>query len=249
MKLRYAAMNDRGRREENEDAFFAGRVAGYHLFAVADGLGGHASGAVASRMAIATLIEVADRYLAEERPSGVIDRACQRANDAIYAYNREHLLNAATTLSVAIVSDSGGCWIGTVGDSRTFIITPSSVWHTRDQSYVQSLVDAGVLSPAEAMLHPMKNILNQALGLTPRVEVDLDEQEVGGEAVLVLSSDGLHDFVPGSTIQEIALSSEPEEACRRLVEAAMDAASTDNITVIVAREEETGGMGGVPRQV
>lgn len=232
--LRYAAMTDRGKREQNEDAFFAGQVAGYQLFAVADGLGGHASGEVASRMAIAILEEVAGQGLCEARPPGVLERAFQRANAALWAYNREHHLNAATTLSVAIVSDSGGCWIGTVGDSRSYIITPSSVWHTRDQSYVQSLVDAGVLSPAEAMHHPKKNILTQALGLTSRVEVDLDEQETAG-AVLVLSSDGLHDFVPEGTIQDIAVASEPDVACQRLIDAAKDAASTDNITVVVAR--------------
>lgn len=234
MGLRYAAMTDRGRREENEDAFFAGQMAGYHLFAVADGLGGHASGEVASRMAIAILEEVAARGLLEGRPFRVLERAFQRANDALCVYNREHHLNAATTLSVAIVNDSGGCWIGTVGDSRTYLITPSTVWHTRDQSYVQSLVDARVLSPAEAMRHPKKNILTQALGLTSQVEIDLDEQEVG-EAVLVLSSDGLHDFVPEGTIQDIAIASEPDMACQELIDTAKDAASTDNITVIVAR--------------
>jgi len=121
-----------------------------------------------------------------------------------------------------------------VGDSRTHIITPSSVWHTRDQSYVQSLVEAGMLSPEEAISHPQKNILTRALGLTDRVEVDLDLVELTG-AVLVISSDGLHDYVPESTIQGIVTRNEPDVACRLLIDAAKDAAGTDNITVIVAR--------------
>lgn len=233
--LRCAAASDIGGREQNEDAYVAGRVGGYEVFAVADGVGGHARGEVASRMAVRALEETADELLPRLKPAAVLERAFERANTAIYTYNQEMRLNAATTLSAAIVDESGECWIGTVGDSRTQIITPSSVWQTRDQSYVQGLVDAGLLSPAEAMRHPGKNILTQALGLAARVQVEIDRQDIAG-ATLVLSSDGLHDYVPASVIQEIVLQSEPAEACRRLIEAAKDAASTDNITVIVARE-------------
>jgi protein phosphatase len=231
---RYAAMSDIGGREQNEDAYFADRMDGYHVFAVADGLGGHASGEVASRMAVEILAEAAREGLPETPPAAVLERAFQRINAAVYFYNQEKNLNAGTTLSAAIVNGSGRCWIGTVGDCRTHIITPSSVWHTRDQSYVQDLVDAGVLSPAEAMLHPKKNILTQALGLAARVQVDLDERELAG-AVLVISSDGLHDYVPARTIQEIVLAGDPDTACRKLIGSARDAASTDNTTVIVAK--------------
>ncbi len=232
--LRYAAMSDTGRREQNEDAYFTGRMNGYHVFAVADGLGGHACGEVASRMAIAILAEVAGEGLPGTWPATVLECAFQRANAAVYTYNGENGLNAGTTLSAAIVAESGRCWIGTVGDSRTHIITPSSVWHTRDQSYVQGLVESGVISPAEAMIHPRKNVLTQALGLAARVQVDLDERDLAGGG-LVLSSDGLHDYVPANIIQEIVLAGDPETACRRLIGAARDAASTDNTTVIVAR--------------
>ncbi|HOI59484.1 MULTISPECIES: protein phosphatase 2C domain-containing protein [unclassified Methanoculleus] len=234
--IRYAAMSDLGRRDRNEDAFVTDRVAGYHIFAVADGLGGHASGDVASRMAVEILAEVTGEGFLETEPAALLERAFQRANTEICTYNREHRLNAGTTLSAAIVGESGRCWIGTVGDSRTHIITPSSIWHTRDQSYVQGLVESGMLSPAEAMLHPKKNILTQALGLAPRLQVDLDLVELAG-AVLVISSDGLHDSVPASTIQEIVLANEPDAACRQLIDAARAAASTDNITVIVVRDD------------
>lgn len=232
--IRYAAMSDIGGRKRNEDAYFIGRVEGYHVFAVADGLGGHASGDVASRTAVATLAEAARRGPPDMKPPELIKHAFILANATIRAYNHEKRLNAATTLSAAIVDETGRCWIGTVGDSRTHIITPSSVWHTRDQSYVQSLVDSGVITPAEAMHHPKKNILTQALGLAPRVQVDLDLAELAG-AVLVISSDGLHDYVPARAIQEIVTANEPDTACRQLIGGARDAASTDNITVIVAK--------------
>jgi serine/threonine protein phosphatase PrpC len=233
--LQYAAMSDPGRRERNEDAYFVGEVTGYYILAVADGLGGHARGDVASRIAVTALEETAGKGLGEVKPPVLLERAFQHANAAVCAYNRENHLNAATTLSAAIVDESGRCWIGTVGDSRTYIITPLTVWHTRDQSYVQELVDAGLLSPAEAIYHPRKNVLTQALGLEARVQVALDERDITG-SVLVMSSDGLHDYVPESTIQDIAVTSNPDTACRRLIDIAKGAASTDNITVIVARE-------------
>ncbi len=232
--LQYAAMSEQGMRQRNEDAYFAGEVAGYHVFAVADGLGGHAHGDLASRMAIAALEEAVGGGLQEAKPATVLERAFQRANSAVYTYNQDNDLNAATTLSVAIVSDSGRCWIGTVGDSRTYVITPSSIWHTRDQSYVQELVDAGVISPAGAITHPKRNVLTRALGLAADLPVDIDERDTAG-AVLVMSTDGLHDYVPERTIWDIATTRDPGEACRELTIAAKNALSTDNITVIVVR--------------
>lgn len=232
--IRYAAMSDMGLREQNEDAYFTGQVNGYHVFAVADGLGGHERGEVASRMAIQALEAIAERCLPAMEPPAVLERIFQHANTRIRTYNQENRLNSGTTLSAAIVDDSGRCWIGTVGDSRTYIITPTSVWHTRDQTYVQGLVESGAISPAEAMLHPQKHVLTQALGLSARVQVDLDIAELAG-GVLLISSDGLHDYVPENAIREIVLEGEPVTACRRLIDAATDAASTDNITVIVAR--------------
>ena len=116
----------------------------------------------------------------------------------------------------------------------THIVTPTSVWHTRDQTYVQGLVESGAISPAEAMLHPRKNVLTQALGLSARVQVDLDLAELAG-GVLLVSSDGLHDHVPESVIRGIVLDLDPDTACRRLIDSARGAASTDNATVIVAR--------------
>ncbi|MDD2473505.1 MAG: protein phosphatase 2C domain-containing protein [Methanoculleus sp.] len=233
-EIRYAVMSDIGRRERNEDAYLVDRVEGYHIFAVADGLGGHACGDVASRTAVTVLAEVARKNLPDIEPPELIIHAYNLINATIREYNHERRLDAGTTLSVAIVGESGRCWIGTVGDSRTHVITPSSVWHTRDQSYVQSLVDSGVITPSEAMHHPRKNILTQALGLDARVQVDLDRVELAG-AVLVISSDGLHDYVPESAIQKIVLANEPGTAYRQLLAAARDAASTDNSTVIVAK--------------
>ncbi|MEG3055144.1 MAG: protein phosphatase 2C domain-containing protein [Methanoculleus sp.] len=122
--LRYAAVSERGRRERNEDSCFAGVIAGHHIFAIADGLGGHASGDTASGIAVTTLEETVGDGLGDVKPSILLERAFQNANTALRAYNREKNQNAASTLSAAIIDGSGRCWIGTVGDSRTYIITP-----------------------------------------------------------------------------------------------------------------------------
>ncbi|WP_054847774.1 hypothetical protein [Methanoculleus chikugoensis] len=98
-------------------------------------------------MAIEILAEAAGRELPESDPGDLLERAFQRINAAIFAYNMDNALNAGTTLSAALVAESGRCWIGTVGDSRTYIVTPASVWHTRDQTYVQDLVESGAISP------------------------------------------------------------------------------------------------------
>ncbi len=206
----------------------------YHLFAVADGLGGHVRGDVASTMAILTLRETLEESFPHQKPSSALSMGFRRANAAIRRYNLQHGLNAGTTLVAALLDENGVCSIGTVGDSRAYIITDAALWHTKDHSPVQELVDAGLLTPEEAMDHPKKNILTRALGLAESVQVDTYEKNIQ-DAVLLLSSDGLHDTVPGHRMQEIALAYDPDEACRRLIAAAKSAGGSDNITVVVVR--------------
>ncbi len=233
--MTYASASDRGMRARNEDAFFAGRIDRYHLFGVADGLGGHARGDVASAMAIRTIRETLEESLPDTEPLPALTTGFGRANDAIHRYNLQHGLNAGTTLVAALLDENGVCSLGTVGDSRAYIIGDTGVWHTKDHGPVQELVDAGLLTPEEAMSHPQKNILTRALGLAGTVQVDTYEKTIR-DAVLLLSSDGLHDAVPERRMQEIALAYAPDEACRRLIAAAKSAGSSDNITVVVARQ-------------
>ncbi len=229
-----ASVSDQGKRARNEDALFTGEVGRYRIFAVADGLGGHAAGDVASTMAIRILTETLLESLPHPDPGTLLTIGFRRANAAIYRYNLENGLNAGTTLTAALVDEKGICRIATVGDSRAYIVTRDAIWHTKDHSYVQELVDAGVIGAGEAARHPKKNILTQALGLAGTVSVDTYEKDLRN-ATLLLSTDGLHDYVPEERIWETLLSVDPGEACRRLVAAAKAGASSDNITAIVTR--------------
>ncbi len=232
--IRYAALSDQGRRGRNEDALFAGQIGEYHVFAVADGLGGHARGDVASACAVDVLGETVAGAGSHADPAELLRTAFERANTEIFAYNRRERLNAGTTLSAALVDSQGRCRIASVGDSRVYVISGDAVWHTRDHSYVQELVDTGLIGPEEAMTHPGRNILTRALGLHESVQVALYEKDVGG-SVLLVSSDGLHDYVHESRIRAIVTVHEPLEACRSLIEAAKEGASTDNMSVVVVR--------------
>lgn len=228
------SVSDQGKRARNEDALFTGEVGRYLICAVADGLGGHAAGDVASTTAIRILTETLKESLPHPDPAALLTIGFRRANAGICRYNQENGLNAGTTLTAALIDEERLCRIATVGDSRAYIATGDAIWHTKDHSYVQELVDAGVINAREAIGHPKKNILTQALGLAETVSVDTYEKDLRN-ATLLLSTDGLHDYIPEERIRKILLSGDPREACRQLVAAAIAGTSSDNITAIIAR--------------
>lgn len=234
VSVEFFGVTEQGRRGRNEDAFLAEQRGALSVFAVADGLGGHAAGDVASRLAVSTLRETAVQSASLLAPASILQRAFSLANASIISYNRERGLNAATTLVAAIVDRSGHCTIGTVGDSRAYIISGEDVWHTRDHSYVQTLVDRGYLSEEEAFVHPKKHIVEKALGLQESAAPDIYEKDLQ-DAMLVLTTDGLHDTLRPSVIAEIATRLSPRDAAVHLVREALRQESKDNITVVVAR--------------
>jgi protein phosphatase len=230
----FFAVSERGKREKNEDALYAARVEGYAVFGVADGLGGHAHGELAAAKAIAEIRQITTGRIFTERPPDLLCSAFESANQRIVAYNWEHRVNSATTLVAAIVDSQGKCTIANYGDSRAFVIGKDGIWHTRDHSFVQQLIDGGLLREEDSFRHPHSNILTRALGLDQRAFPDIYEQDVAGR-ILLLSSDGMHDFVKTARIREVALSCEPAEAAETLVREATLNGSTDNITVIISR--------------
>jgi len=114
------------------------------------------------------------------------------------------------------------------------VIDKEGIWHTRDHSFVEQLIESGMLKEEDAFRHPHNNILTQALGLERRAFPDIYEQDVKGK-VLILSSDGMHDFVRPERIRQIALHHDPAQAAELLVREAVAGGSTDNITVILSR--------------
>ena len=230
----YFAISEKGGREVNEDALFA-RSAGDHLIlGIADGLGGHARGEVASGIAIAELGRIDDSALASSDPELLLLRVFTEANMRIVQYNREHGVNSGTTLTACIVSPGARCTIGNLGDSRAYLIGEGTCWHTRDHSYLQQLIEAGELTEERAVRHPQANIITRALGLERGCVPDISDMPAGGR-VLVLTSDGIHDYIEPDRFRELALTPGDREAARALLDAAIAAGSTDNLSVIVCR--------------
>lgn len=214
------------------------------LLAVADGLGGHPAGEVASALAVATLIKVTGESLpllhdlGAESLQMLMESAFREANNAVIAEGDSDVRcwGLGTTLVAALISPADACIIGNIGDSRAYLVSHRAHRITRDHSRVQELVDAGVLTPSEAEQHPMKNIVTRIIGRTGEVP-DMFACSLK-DARLLLCSDGLMDGLGEQDIVPVMRGIGLPGICDRLVERAFEK-SRDNITVVVA--EWTGG--------
>lgn len=239
MKLRAAGLSDIGRRRTaNQDQFVIDESIG--LFAVADGMGGHAAGEVAAGLAIDALRE----SLADE--SGDASAAGDKLQHGLNAGNRRICesmeqrpeWNGMGTTMVAMLQQQDAVTIGHAGDSRAYLWRGGELrLLTSDHSWVNEQVRRGLLSPDEANRHPMRNIVTRALGNQPTVEVDVTDETLRPGDLFLLCSDGLNGMIDdgeiGTTLARHA--DVPAEACRALVEAANEAGGDDNITVVVVR--------------
>jgi len=237
------------RREVNEDCLLVAPETG--ALAVADGMGGHAAGEVASGIVIDTLREFLGQLEAPDSPASAgggsipeperLRTAIRLANERIFKSieQREELRGMGTTIVVALVQGDR-LTIGSVGDSRAYLLRDGVLRQlTADHSWVQEQVDLGLLSPSEAHRHPFRNIVTRALGSREEVAVDIREEQFLPGDLLLLCSDGLNSMVEDETIRRILsrTGEDPARACGDLVEAANQAGGEDNVTVIVARTE------------
>lgn len=236
-RLRWGAATHTGRvRTENEDDYVAQPM----VFGVADGMGGHQAGEVASRIAADTL---RDRLAGGVTRVDLVQAAVVEANAAIFqaAHSNSEHRGMGTTLTALVVlrdHDPHGTdrfVLLNVGDSRTYSIRNGAMRRvTRDHSYVQELVDTGHITEAEARTHPRRNIVTRALGIEPTIRVDTAVVPMVRGDRFVLCSDGLVDEVPEEDVLEIALAHpDPQEAAEALVTAANEAGGHDNVTVVV----------------
>ena len=236
MNFEFAGLTDQGRvRARNEDALLQRPERG--LFAVADGMGGHAGGDVASRIAVDVLDE---HLLAAGRTSGPdeIEAAIRAAHEAILRAARaeSELEGMGTTLTTLLVHHDG-CAIGHVGDSRAYRLRGGALEQlTRDQTWVQDQIDAGVLTPEQARRHPYSAMITCALGIAD-VELDVQLPDPGCEAgdLFLLCSDGLTARLDDRDIAELLVPDDLDGTARALVDAANAAGGPDNITVVLVR--------------
>jgi serine/threonine protein phosphatase PrpC len=239
-------------REHNEDALF---TLSSHLvyedtrkffgfFVVADGMGGHADGELASGLAVRIIAEqvigkILNGYVTiqEETVTDsvkvLLEEGFQEANYAV----KKQVPGGGTTLTALLIYQ-GQLILAHVGDSRAYYIHPDGtvLALTRDHSFVGQLVELGQLTPEEASVHPQRNILSMAVGQWEPLTPDIVSKPLPNKGHLLVCSDGLWGVVPEKRVAQVINSTrEPQEACHKLIDLANQAGGPDNITAILIR--------------
>jgi PPM family protein phosphatase len=248
MQLEAVARTDPGPvREHNEDSFTVDLETG--LFLVADGMGGHASGEVASAIAVDTVQEVLlgginpdetrlDRNMGMDDEEEIRERLRYSMNQASVRIRQAAIANPVhtgmgTTLVVLLIEDDEA-HIGHVGDSRIYLFRDDRLLRlTRDHTVVQQEIDAGRLTPELARIVPHKNILTQSVGYHGPVEPDTSTRPVEPGDVFILCTDGLTDPLSDEQLTDLCRDNAPEDLAEVLVQAALQAGTEDNVTVVV----------------
>ncbi len=230
MSYEWAVATHRGRmRTSNQDALYpraAGSGEGPLLFAVADGMGGHAAGEVASALAI-------DMAVSSDTD---LEGKVLMANLAVLneATQRPELAGMGTTLTIAEIGSDRTAVFAHVGDSRAYLLRGNALRQlTEDHTLVNEYVQAGRLDPEDIATHPQRSMLTRAVGLAPDLEVDLFEERLLPGDRLLMCSDGLSSMIEDEEIREALMASSAEEAVWSLVERANIAGGHDNVTALV----------------
>lgn len=233
LALRYAARSDVGLlREGNEDSAYAGP----RLLALADGMGGHAYGEVASAVAIATLAPLDDDIPGSDLLTA-LERAIREANDQLRRMvEADRALEGMGTTLIAMLWAGSRMGLAHIGDSRAYLLRADELHQiTRDHTLVQSLVDEGRISAEEAAVHPQRSLILRALDGRDEVEPDLSIREVWAGDRYLLCSDGLSDVVSEETIYlTLRDGGAPEQVVYQLIDLANRSGGPDNITCVVA---------------
>jgi PPM family protein phosphatase len=250
LTVRVGAATDTGPvREQNEDAVLISEPdpqlleSNGLLLAVADGMGGYQRGEVASRLAVDTLKEVYyESPIAENEIPDRLKKAFRTANERIYedgsAEGQQNMMG--TTLVAAVVKDND-LTLANVGDSRGYLVRANRANQvTQDHSLVAEQVAAGAMTAEEARESQHRNIITRALGHRNRVDVDIFEMRLLSDDRLVLTSDGLHDYVSDDDLSRIPATKSADEAARELIALAIENQTNDNVSVLVAAFTEAG---------
>lgn len=221
-------------RSENEDRYFVAGDRG--VFAVADGMGGHEGGSLASQTIVDELASIASPASASDLLAQLEDRIV-RANATLQAIVQERGVVIGSTIAALLThGDHFAClWSG---DSRVYLVRGRGIRQvSRDHTEVRDLVEKGILTPEEAKTWPRRNVITRAVGVRAEAELELEHGTLEDGDVFVICSDGLTGHVEDDEILNAVQRSAPQPACDALIQLTLERGATDNVTVVVVRAE------------
>jgi serine/threonine protein phosphatase PrpC len=236
MKFEAWFLTDKGlRRDSNQDSCLINKDLG--LFIVADGMGGHSGGEVASSLAVKTVLDiVADPKSLQMAPREVLTKAYENASLKIYdkaANESPELAGMGTTMVVAYVREKS-IYIGNVGDSRCYLFRKPYFWQvTEDHSLVNEQLRAGLLSEDQSRNFIGRNVITRSVGYEREVHPDIIERDIEPGEIYLICSDGLSGLVTDEKIGQILSSHQPEKMARACVEQALANGGDDNVSVLI----------------
>lgn len=240
--MQFVAKTDTGKlRERNEDLYYFD--AQLQLFAITDGMGGHESGDIASRLALEIIQKWAQAQVSPHTDLGpmkrleVLTELAEEANQQIYSASESSskARGMGTTLIAGFVTFSYLTYVH-VGDSRLYVLRDEKLTQiTTDDSFVQKMVEKGEITAEESRTHEKRNIITKAIGLMPTVAVNADAYPLVPGDIVLACTDGLHDLIiDDREIAEIILAADDiETAGEKLINKALDYGGTDNVTVLL----------------
>ena len=222
-------------RSVNEDSLAVSE----RVYVIADGMGGHAAGEVASRL----LVETVTDYLArlDGIDEHILSAAVAKANEVILTRAGQHpdYKNMGTTATLLHLDDNGNAFWAHVGDSRLYLFCKGELRQiTRDHSYVEELVESGSITQEEAQRHPRKNLLTRAVGVQKKVKVDAGKFVTAPQDIFLLCTDGLTNMVSETDVKEILSRPVAANPAQELIESALRAGGLDNVSAIVVMNDE-----------
>ena len=238
LRIECGVKSDQGKiRTSNEDSFIANTKSA--IFLVADGMGGHAAGEIASQIAAASVEEVLSGDGSEFTEEQLLQFAVQKANASVYEAQRSRpeCRGMGSTLTVLLFRDNQ-YYIAQVGDSRAYLLRNKNLNQlTQDHSLVWPLYKSGIISKEDISRHPQKNLITRSIGTQPQVEADLQKGEALKGDIYLLCSDGLTDVLSDQEILSLLTGENrnPQELSEMLVNAANSGGGPDNITTVVVR--------------
>jgi len=223
------------KRTENQDSILMDTES--NLFAIADGMGGHKEGKLASQLAIEQLHKSFKKSLDSDNihPETLLTNAFQEANTRVYEKSLESLQmdGMGTTLVAAFISQNK-IFFGNVGDSRAYLFRDPYLWRiTEDHSILYTQIKNGLIDEAKASLMIDTNIITRSIGFTANVEIDIFQKDLQPNDLFILCSDGLIDMIGDKEICEISKKYAPDVLVNQLINRSLDAGGNDNISVVV----------------